>query len=155
MLVLKDLGLKEILKREEHPAVLTENDFAEALFSILFAPSCPVIGDPTGEMEKYIKEKFLSNLGVEKISGADIFGNEKLENCLLQNRAAIIKDVSMLRKINNGLSLDLQLFKRLSGTIYNGYDFNDVRTSQLKKINAITPFFSFYSSQNKRIQAFG
>lgn len=93
MLVLKDLGLKEILKREEHPSVLSEHDFAESLFSILFAPSCPVIVDPTGEMEKFVREKFLSNLGVEKISGADIFGNEKLENCLLQNRAAIITDV--------------------------------------------------------------
>ena len=83
MLVLKDLGLKGILTRDAYPSVLSENDFHECLFSILFAPSCPVIIDPTGEMEKFIREKFLYNIGVEKISAADIFGNEKLENCLL------------------------------------------------------------------------
>lgn len=83
MLVMKDLGLKEILQREELPAVLSEHDFSEALFTILFAPSCPVVADATGEMERFIKDKFLGDLGVEKISGADIFGNEKLEQCLL------------------------------------------------------------------------
>jgi predicted oxidoreductase len=41
------------------------------------------VADVTGEMERFIKKKLLGDLGVEKISGADIFGNEKLENCLL------------------------------------------------------------------------
>lgn len=106
-------------------------------------------------MERFIRDKFLSNFGVEKISAADIFGNGKLQHCLMQNRAAIITDVNFLGKINGGLSFDLQLFKRLAGTIYNGYDFHDVRTASLKKMGAIQPFFSFFTSQNKRIQTFG
>jgi len=94
MLVLKDLGLRELLKREELPSVMTDQDFAEALFSILFAPSCPVICDPTGQMERFIKDKLLSNFGFEKISAAEIFGNGKLQHCLIQNRAAIVTDVN-------------------------------------------------------------
>lgn len=155
MLVLKDLGLSQILKRNERPAVLTNQDFFETLFSILFAPSCPVICDPTGEVESYIKEKFLSNFGVEKISAANILGNGKLKNCLSSNRAAIVTDVNFHRKINAGLSIGQPLFKRLSETIYNGFDFNDKRTAALKKANVLDYFFTFYTGQNKRIQTFG
>jgi hypothetical protein len=39
--------------------------------------------------------------------------------------------------------------------MYNGFDFNEVRTAQLKKIGAIDEFYSYFSSQNKRIQTFG
>ena len=46
--VLKDFGFKERLKPEHLPCVLSANDLAEALFSILMAPSLPVICDPTG-----------------------------------------------------------------------------------------------------------
>ena len=45
-------------------------------------------------MERFIKDKLLSNFGVEKISAAEIFGNGKLQNCLIQNRAAIVTDVN-------------------------------------------------------------
>jgi hypothetical protein len=58
-------------------------------------------------MERFIKDKLLSNFGVEKISAADIFGNGKLQHCLMQNRAAIVTDVNFQRKINAGLSFDL------------------------------------------------
>ena len=46
--VLRDIGLKEILSLDNLPSVLSPNDLAEALFSILFSPSLPVIADPTG-----------------------------------------------------------------------------------------------------------
>lgn len=46
--VLKDIGLKEVLAMDNMPSVLSPNDLAEYLFSILFAPSMPVIADPTG-----------------------------------------------------------------------------------------------------------
>lgn len=149
--VLKDLGLSQILRKSERPSIISENDFYESLFCILFAPSCPVVCDPTGEMEKYVREKFLSNFGQEKISAADIGGNGKLENVLQTNRAAIITDLNLQHQINGGLSLDQQLFKRISGTIFNGVDFNEVRVASLKKVNAIQPFFDFFSSQNKRV----
>ncbi len=46
--VLKDIGLKEILSMDNMPAVLSPNDLAESLFCLLFAPSLPVVCDPTG-----------------------------------------------------------------------------------------------------------
>lgn len=46
--VLKDIGLKELLSIDNMPGVLSPNDLAENLFTILFAPSMPVICDPTG-----------------------------------------------------------------------------------------------------------
>ena len=94
------------MKKSERPSVISDNDFYETLFGILFAPTCPVVSDPTGEMEKYIREKFLSNFGSEKISAADIGGNGQLENVLLTNRAAIITDINFQHQINGGLSLD-------------------------------------------------
>ena len=45
---LKDLGFKDLLKPENLPPVLSINDLSEALFSVLFAPSLPVICDPSG-----------------------------------------------------------------------------------------------------------
>ena len=47
-LTLRDLGLKDLLVSQNMPSCLTESDLAESLFSVLFAPSLPVITDPTG-----------------------------------------------------------------------------------------------------------
>lgn len=127
--VLKDIGFAEQLKKFARPSVLTHNDSYEVIFCILFAPSCPVIIDPTGEVEKFVKEEFISSIGAESISAADIAGNGKLENCLMSDRAAILKDVNFSNSINGGMSIDLQTFRRLSGTIFNGFDFHDVRTA--------------------------
>ena len=151
---LKDFGFKEMLKPERMPAVLSPNDLSEALFSILFAPSLPVICDPTGQFEDFIRTHFLANVGGEKISGADIFANEKVLAVLRSNRAAILTDVNCLRKQTCGLSQDLPILKRLSTTLYNGYDFNDKRTAQLKKIGALGAFHSHFASVNKRVQVF-
>ena len=126
---LKDLGFKELLKPENLPPVLTLSDLSEALFSILFAPSLPVICDPTGQMAEFIQTHFLANFGKEKISGADIFANEKIVSVLKTNRSAILTDVNCMRKQTCGLSQDLPILKRLSTTLYNGYDFNDKRTA--------------------------
>lgn len=46
--VLKDIGLKEILSLDNLPGVLSPNDLAESLFILLFAPSTPVVCDPSG-----------------------------------------------------------------------------------------------------------
>ena len=46
--VLKDIGLKEILSIDNLPGVLTPNDLSESLFTLLFAPSVPVVADPSG-----------------------------------------------------------------------------------------------------------
>jgi hypothetical protein len=50
IIILKDLGLRDIINKHNLPDVLSNHQFGEALFSILFAPSCPVVVDPTGVM---------------------------------------------------------------------------------------------------------
>ena len=52
--VLKDLGMREHLSKHNLPGVLSNHQFGEALFCMLFAPSCPVICDPTGVMQEFI-----------------------------------------------------------------------------------------------------
>lgn len=41
------------------PAVLSPNDLAEYLFSLLFAPSLPVVADPTGQLQEFVKRTFM------------------------------------------------------------------------------------------------
>lgn len=52
--VLKDLGLRDLLNKHNMPGVLSNHQFGEALFCMLFAPSCPVICDPTGVMQEFV-----------------------------------------------------------------------------------------------------
>lgn len=59
ILVLKDLGLRDIVNKHSMPDVLSGHQFGEVLFDMLFAPSCPVVVDPTGEVQKFIATKLL------------------------------------------------------------------------------------------------
>ena len=52
--VLKDLGLRDIVNKHNLPGVLSNHQFCEALFCMLFAPSCPIICDPTGVMQEFV-----------------------------------------------------------------------------------------------------
>lgn len=60
--VLKDIGLKELLSMDNLPGILSSNDLAESLFTLLFAPSVPVVADPTGELQEFVKRTFMGNL---------------------------------------------------------------------------------------------
>lgn len=102
--VLKDIGLKEILSIDNLPGVLSPNDLAENLFSLLFAPSMPVICDPSGQLQEYVKRTFMPGIMNPKISGADIFANEKLENAIKFGRMACVQDLTCMRKASSGLS---------------------------------------------------
>ena len=153
--VLKELGLRDLLKEDNFPGVLTPNDLSESLFCLLFAPSCPVVADPTGQLEEFVKKHFLaSKYGQVKISAADIFGNEKVQNLIKTGRSAIVSDLNFMRKLDSALSQDLSVMKRLATTIYNGFDFVDSRTAQLKRINAIDSFFRHFTSANQRVRCF-
>lgn len=66
----------------------------------------------------------------------------------------IVTDMNCMRKMSTGLSQDHPLMKRLATTIYNGFDFHDFRTAQLKKINTIGTFFTHQNSVNKRVPCF-
>ena len=121
---------------------------------MIFAPSVPVVCDPTGQFEVFIKKNFLQNMSGANISAADLFANEKLAISLKNARSAIVNDLNLMRKMSNGLSQDHSLMKRLSSTIYNGYDFNEHRTAKLRRIGTLDSFFNHFDSVNKRIQSF-
>ena len=44
--------------------------------------------------------------------------------------------------------------KRLATTLFNGFDFHDFRTAQLKKVGTIGSFFTHQNSVNKRVPCF-
>lgn len=67
---------------------------------------------------------------------------------------SLVTDLNFMRKMSTGLSQDHPLMKRLSSTLYNGFDFQDFRTAQLKKIGTYYSFFSRQTSVNKRVPAF-
>jgi len=53
-MALEDMGLKDFFNEDNLPHMMTKSDLTEALFALLFAPSCPVICDPTGQMQDFI-----------------------------------------------------------------------------------------------------
>lgn len=92
--ILKDLGLRSIINKHSMPPLLSAHQFGEALFCLLFAPSCPVVCDPTGVVQKFISEKMLANSEVQVISGAELKADEQIKTNLLRMRASIILDVN-------------------------------------------------------------
>ena len=48
--ILKEYGLTTTILRHNYSPIITDNTFYETLFHLLFAPSCPLIVDPTGEI---------------------------------------------------------------------------------------------------------
>jgi hypothetical protein len=52
--ILREYGLKTILKNHAFQNALSQDSFAEVLFSLVFAPSCPVIFDPSGHLQEFL-----------------------------------------------------------------------------------------------------
>jgi hypothetical protein len=48
--ILKEYGLTTTILKHNYSPIITDNTFYETLFNLLFAPSCPLIVDPTGEI---------------------------------------------------------------------------------------------------------
>lgn len=70
--ILKEYGLRHILLPHKYSGVLTESTICEALFHMIFAPSCPLIIDPTGEVQEYIRSQLISELHIKPIYGSDL-----------------------------------------------------------------------------------
>jgi hypothetical protein len=70
--ILKEYGLRQILLPHNYSGILTESTICETLFHMIFAPSCPIIIDPTGEVQEYIRSKIISDLHVKQIYGSDL-----------------------------------------------------------------------------------
>jgi hypothetical protein len=48
--ILKEYGLRHLLLPHKYSGILPESVICETLFHMIFAPSCPLIIDPTGEV---------------------------------------------------------------------------------------------------------
>lgn len=70
--ILKEYGLRQILLPHNHSGIITESTLCETLFHLIFAPSCPLIVDPTGEVQEYIRSSIISKLHVKQIYGSDL-----------------------------------------------------------------------------------
>jgi hypothetical protein len=76
--ILKEYGLRQILLPHNYSGILTESTICETLFHMIFAPSCPLIIDPTGEVQEYIRSKIISDLHVKQIYGSDLNINAQI-----------------------------------------------------------------------------
>jgi hypothetical protein len=125
--VLKDLGLRDIVNKHNLPGVLSNHQFGEALFCMLFAPSCPVVCDPTGVMQQFVMEKLFANMDPQTISGTDLQANEKLSQILAANKPCCVVDINNFGTEKTGLSQPHFLMRVLCNTLYNGVDFDAKR----------------------------
>lgn len=118
---------------------------------MLFAPSCPVICDPTGVMEEFVKEKLLKNMDPQVVTATDIEANKKLAQNMAGNKPSIVLDVNSHLNGKSGLTIPHCLMKVLANPLYNGVDFDPKRLGQAKKIGSIGSYLSHATGQNKRI----
>mmetsp|Transcript_29871 Transcript_29871/g.45662 ORF Transcript_29871/g.45662 Transcript_29871/m.45662 type:complete len:87 (+) Transcript_29871:2071-2331(+) len=80
--ILKEYGLRHVLLSHNYSGIITESTICETLFHLIFAPSCPLIVDPTGEVQEFIKEKIISSLHVKSVYGSDMNINTQLQQIL-------------------------------------------------------------------------
>jgi hypothetical protein len=62
--ILKEYGVRQLLLPHNRSGILTESTLCETLFHLIFAPSCPVVVDPTGEIQEFLSNKLLTSLHV-------------------------------------------------------------------------------------------
>ena len=151
--ILKEYGLRQLLLPHNYSGILTSTTICETLFHLIFAPSCPLIVDPTGEVQEFIKNKIVSNLNVKQLYGSDLSINTQIQNIFRsQNTFGLLNDVNNFEKASFGLTQDQSLLHRLSETFYNGIDFNYERSALWKKVAGIEDhLFSSFNCLNKKM----
>jgi hypothetical protein len=74
---------------------------------MIFAPSCPLIIDPTGEVQEFIKTKIISPLNAKQVYGSDLSINYQLQNIFKsQSNFGLLNDVNNFEKASFGLTQD-------------------------------------------------
>lgn len=151
--ILKEYGLRQILLPHNYSGILTESTICETLFHMIFAPSCPLIIDPTGEVQEYITSRIISKLHVKQIYGSDLNINLQIQSIFKsQSNFGLLNDANNFEKASFGLTQDQSLLHRLSETFYNGIDFNYERSVLWKKVAGIEDhIFSSFNCLNKKM----
>jgi len=105
--VLKEYGLRHLLLPHNYSGILTESTICETLFHMIFAPSCPLIIDPTGEVQQYIRANIISELHVKQMYGSDLNINAHLQTIFRsQGSFGLLTDVNNFEKATFGLTQD-------------------------------------------------
>lgn len=151
--ILKEYGLRHLLLPHNYSGILPESVICETLFHMIFAPSCPLIIDPTGEVQQFIKDNIISSLHVRQLYGSDLNINSQLQGVFRsQNTFGLLTDVNNFEKTTFGLSQDQSLLHRLTSTFYSGIDYNYERSLLLKKAPGLAEhIFSSFDCLNKKM----
>ena len=151
--ILKEYGLRHLLLPHNYSGILPESTICETLFHMIFAPSCPLIIDPTGEVQQFIRANIISELHVKQIYGSDLNINAHLQTVFRsQGSFSLLTDVNNFEKATFGLTQDQSLLHRLCSTFYNGIDFNYERSLLWKKAPGIGDhIFSSFDCLNKKM----
>lgn len=102
--VLKEYGLRKILLPYSYSEIISEGVLVETLFAMVFAPTCPLIVDPTGEVQEFIMTHLLSQLQIKSIYASDSNINFKLEQILRSSSFVVLNDLNDCSKDTFGLS---------------------------------------------------
>ena len=70
--ILKEFGLRHLILRHNFSGIVTEQVICETIFHMLFTPSCPLVIDPTGEVQQFVKDHLLSGVSSKKLYGCDL-----------------------------------------------------------------------------------
>lgn len=151
--ILKEYGLRQLLLPHNHSGILPPSTICETLFHMIFAPSCPLIIDPTGEVQQYIKANIVSGLHLKPLYGSDLNINAQLQTIFRsQGSFGLLTDVSSHEKATFGLTHDQSLLHRLCTTFHNGIDFNYERSLLWKKAPGLGDrIFSSFDCLNKKM----
>ena len=151
--ILKEYGLRQILLPHNYSGIVTESTLCETLFHLIFAPSCPLVVDPTGEIQEYIKNRIITRATVKPIYGSDLNINQQVQSIFKsQATFGLLNDINDYSKASFGLTQDQSLLHRLSETFYNGVDFTYERSVLWKKVAGIDDqIFSSFNCLNKKM----
>lgn len=77
--ILKEYGLRKQMLSHNFSRIISKSLLYETLFTVVFAPSCPLIIDPTGQLQSYLNNTIFAELKVNSLSSSSKGINAKLE----------------------------------------------------------------------------
>jgi hypothetical protein len=153
--ILKEYGLRNFLLPHHHSGIVTTETLCETLFHLIFAPSCPIVCDPTGEIQDYLRNKIISRVHARQVYASDLGVNSVLQSTLRsQSGFGLLNDLNSFEKASFGLTQDQSLLHRLCQTFCNGVDFNYERKNiwtRQQGTGTEQQLFTSFNCLNKKI----
>ena len=132
---------------------MSQSTLIESLFTLVFAPSCPFIVDPTGHLQSFLTRDILSELQIRELYASDTGINSRIEQIMRSNGLfGVLNDLNDGSQESWGKSqFEEPLLNRLAHITHNGYEFDYDRLYKLKSLHTLNAFHNTFSSVNKRI----